>query len=268
MTRPSDAIVTVPVSGGTPVTLAESANTAINIAVGPGGVYFSDLQDVMSVPLAGGAVTTIVSGTNVAGLAVDATSLYWTGLDGMVKAPLGGGTPVTLDGASRAPPIALHDGLIYWGQSDSLWSIPVNGGAQSSVWTLSGSDGTGSAEGIAFDTKAVYETFVGGFSVVARVPLDGSAAVTLASTGEAIFRSIAVDNANVYYAFYDSRPISAHPSCGAILRVPIGGGAPLMVAAGPVSSIALDSENVYWSQTPQCPDGTRVASGIYKVAKP
>jgi hypothetical protein len=271
-------IFTVPVSGGTPLTLAAPQNGGHDIAVAPTGVYFASarqvgagwVDDIMSVPLAGGAMTTIVSGTAAARtLAVDATNVYWTGPGGLVKAPLHGGTTVTLDAAARTP-IAVHDGLIYWGQDGSLWSVPVDGGTPSTVWTLSGSDGVGSAEGIAFDSKAAYETFCGAsFCYVAKVPLDGGAAVTLATTAPAQhFGSIAVDGANVYYAVHDSTSIGPLP-CGALLRVPIEGGTPVTVAAGvPVSSIALDCENVYWSQAPQCADGTKVASGIFKLPKP
>ena len=261
-----DALVAVPVTGGTPVTLTESEPGNSNIAVGPTGVYWGDNVNVLSVPVAGGAVTTIASEQDSWWLAIDPVSVYWAGFGGIVKAPLDGGAPVTLAPDAHGATIAVHAGRVYWGQGTSLTSMSVDGGTQSTMWSPSGADGRGAVNGIAFDASALYLTWwsasAGG---VARVPLAGGPAVTLATTTDPrVPTSIAVDSANVYYAVADD----SGETCGGVLRVPIQGGAPVTVGIAPVNSIALDCESVYWSQVGECGAAPTSYGAIVRVAKP
>jgi hypothetical protein len=86
----------VPIAGGATVILASGLLGPTSIAVDALNVYFTDGSfqggdDIKSVPINGGAVTTITYGTGTS-IAVDATSVYWASTEGVSKAPLGGGT--------------------------------------------------------------------------------------------------------------------------------------------------------------------------------
>jgi hypothetical protein len=55
------------------------------MAVDAANVYFVDDQGIESVPIGGGAVTTLAAGVSANGIAVDANNVYWTsGGDGTV----------------------------------------------------------------------------------------------------------------------------------------------------------------------------------------
>jgi hypothetical protein len=94
------------------------------IAVGKTAAYWTmngptnTTSAVMSVPLDGGATTTVASAQNgVAAIALDDTNVYWTNyLGGTVMAvPLSGGTPVTLASAQQGPVNVVVDATsVYW----------------------------------------------------------------------------------------------------------------------------------------------------------
>ena len=74
--------MSVPVTGGTPVTLATLAAQAVPeaITVDATNVYWIEaLGSVKKVALAGGTPVTLAAApNNPGGIAVDATSVYWT----------------------------------------------------------------------------------------------------------------------------------------------------------------------------------------------
>ena len=104
-----------------------------DVAVNPSGVYWTNQGSyvgnnsgsVMSVPLGGGALTTVASGQSPYGIAVDGTSVYWTefanlpdgGVLGAVKkASLGGGAPtVFASGSTGCLGIAVNAKVVSWG---------------------------------------------------------------------------------------------------------------------------------------------------------
>jgi hypothetical protein len=95
----------------------------------------------------------------------------------------------------------------------------------------------------------VYWTTAQG--TVMKVPSGGGTAVTLAS-GQLNPSSVAVDSENVYWTNSGSNPCqweatSCASSDGSLVKAPIGGGAPVTLAAGLCTpdSIALDATNVY-----------------------
>ena len=93
-------------------------------------VYVIAGAEVMSVPLGGGSPTTLaVDQGNPLGLALDATHVYWTSLSGAVlKVPIAGGAPTTLARASMPTAIAVHGASAYWIDNDGIVSVSIAGG--------------------------------------------------------------------------------------------------------------------------------------------
>jgi hypothetical protein len=79
--------MTVPLAGGTPVTLASGQQSIDSIAVDASGIYWvnsrSTLGTVMKLALGGGTPVTLAAGQDLPfGLAVDSTSVYWATFNG------------------------------------------------------------------------------------------------------------------------------------------------------------------------------------------
>lgn len=112
---------------------------------------------------------------------------------------------------------------------------------------------------IAVDADAVYWTTPGG---VYSAPKDGTNVTptklaALRSNGNAVI-GVAVDALDVYWA--DPGTCRGNgPADGAIMKVPIGGGTPIVLADQQCSpqSIAIDDDTVYWTN----------ATGVLKVPK-
>jgi len=194
----------------------------------------------------GAGYTTLASGqTGVWGVAVDDASVYWT-VQGpsasVLKAPLSGGPPVTLvaDGGG-ANVVAVAGGNVFYaginsgsGGSALLMSVPVAGGSPT-VW-FTPTTGN-SVEALATDADNVYWATTDG--LVYELPLVPGPRVTLASGQGNGVSTIATDAQYVYWG----------TSAGDLVKAPIGGGKLTTLASGqtPVTSVAVDTDNVYWS---------------------
>jgi hypothetical protein len=95
---------------------------------------------------------------------------------------------------------------------------------------------TGRPVGIAVDATSVYWTNMDGS--VMKVPIAGGAATTLA-THEDNPVGIAVGGTNVYWS-------SSHD----LMKLPVSGGTPTVVAQGGGHPIAIDATGVYWAGGP------------------
>jgi hypothetical protein len=149
----SGGVLRYSLSGGTPTALAtfpQDSGPAGLVVVGSTVYYALDTYStnttqglIVSVPVKGGASTTVVSATgSIGSLATDGTDLYWTesapgttcntvSCVPLLRAPLAGGTPVTITTAAHSPTCFAYDAShVYWGNGDGfLLAAPKAGGS-------------------------------------------------------------------------------------------------------------------------------------------
>jgi hypothetical protein len=122
------ALVTSPIGGGVPMTLAAgNGGSATALATDATDVYWSDAtQSVVKMPLGGGDITTLTpsSGLVPTSIVVDAANVYWTAIGGdaaydspVLKVSKAGGTPVTLATAKLNGAIAVDDTSVYFSET-------------------------------------------------------------------------------------------------------------------------------------------------------
>jgi hypothetical protein len=136
----SHAILSMPLEGGAPTTLAESRATPSELVVRAGALYWLEPSGpgkkldgkVMSIPTTGGTAVTLSSHARPSSLpgalAVDETTVYWTDWDSpsetkgrILAVPLTGGTASTLlESEELAPAIAVDATSVYWGGKNGL----------------------------------------------------------------------------------------------------------------------------------------------------
>jgi hypothetical protein len=79
------SVTTVPKHGGEVITLASDLNLPSGIVVDSTNVYWIGGGGVQTVPIDGGSPVTLATLAGGVGIAVDDTSLYWTTSSGVVK---------------------------------------------------------------------------------------------------------------------------------------------------------------------------------------
>jgi hypothetical protein len=270
--HPQGALMKMPIGGGSPEVLAAPA---INQA-----------------PLSGGVGPT---------LALDAANVYWVwtsvgsdaGAGGSVmKVPLGGGAPVVLASGQDVPSAIAVDGShVYWTTTSSLMSVPIEGGAAVELASWNPSPGAG-MNGIAVDGSSVYWTVVPDSDTN---PADGGPAFTTlfkvsTAGGKSVMVSnllwtateIAAHDGYIYGYSWIPGGIQAGSNYSALVRVPVGGGAPTELvwasewhAPGTVqrdttsllrmsAPIAVDGTNLYWiASSTSTPVGAVMSSTLY-----
>ena len=137
----------------------------------------------------------------------------------------------------------MDEANLYWTDYDfsngngTVMSVPSAGGSPVRLAVTNG----GNTMGIAVDEKNVY--FTTGDGKMMQVPKNGGTVLTLSTALGNEPWGIATDGKNVYGL---SEPIHGP---GAIVRVPVGGGAAKVLASGQVApvGIAVDASYVYWT---------------------
>ena len=171
------AVLKMPLSGGTAVTLAsETLSNIEGLAIDAASVYWTNDYNTMeapgtitTVPLGGGTVTTLVSlapwGFPL-NLAVDATSLYWFDGQNISKTPLSGGTPSTLAAGVSLDSFVVDATSVYWADNvdNTVMKVPLDGGAPTTLF-----EGE-KPFGIAVDATSVYWTSPSGGTVMRLSP--------------------------------------------------------------------------------------------------
>jgi hypothetical protein len=110
----------------------------------------------MTASLDGGAPVTLASGGTISGLAVDDTSAYWVVDDQVMKLPLAGGAATTLvSGLSNPGNLAVDDRYVYWvddSSNGSIGRVALDGGPPTTLYAGC------NPWGIAVDATSVYWT--------------------------------------------------------------------------------------------------------------
>jgi hypothetical protein len=134
------AVMSIPKSGGEPTTLwtadpswnapvvdglaASESRVVWSVVTTGGGSY------LLTMPAAGGSVTTLATGSSGSSLAVDGCTAYWAVGGGLVRISLGGGSVTTLaaSGVSGYGGIAADDTSVYWTYQPDIDSLTATSG--------------------------------------------------------------------------------------------------------------------------------------------
>jgi hypothetical protein len=224
----ADHIGKVPLGGGTDTTLVANiwsgGANGQSLAIDATTVYFALLDGtVESVPLGGGAVTTLTKSPGyLYDIALGGDKLYWGSTDndhnflGTIRSVgIGGGSSEAIAQHQNLPNAVHLDGTtVYFAGVEvaPLASVPVDGGPVN-VLATSASVYPG---GITVDEQYVYWTdWING--TLSRVP-KGGGGVTVLASGQYEPSAVAVDATSIYWLnTWD--PTSAR-SEGAVLKLP------------------------------------------------
>jgi hypothetical protein len=273
-------IVKMPLTGGTPVTLAVGPGTPFGLAVDSANAYWTQsvsggTSSVVSVPLDGGPSVPIAVGTvPLVGPAIDSTGVYWTenvnDAGRVMRAPLDGAAPSALAVGLNAPnALAVDSASVYWLSLDGIFRAPLDGGVPTLLAppVPFGPNLTGA---IAVDVNAVYSSGAGPFCSLQRTPLDGGTPELLSVAPPGAGNNlpvpclgtqgsgIASDGMGVYLVVPFGGPSSNAISVGSgeIVRVrpdldPDASGAIETIAIGlnGPSSVVVDATHVYWTNS-------------------
>jgi hypothetical protein len=208
---------------------------------------------IVTMPQTGGTPMTLASGLNSPGdLTNDGTYLYWMPNSNDYPAvvsqmALTGGTVTSLGTGALGEDMVATGGWVYWTDyfAESILALPATGGA---VATLASSLNV--PWGIATDGTSIYWTeFLGADSgTVMSVPataFDGGAVATLISGGVSQPEGIASDGVHVYFGTSGSSAESPM----SVMKMNTDGSGLTVLVPGPTSvdRIVVDAKNVYWT---------------------
>ncbi len=248
----------VPVDGGAVTVLAEGIGYPWGITIDANAVYFGVPNFITggvnawvgSVPIGGGAPTTLAS--NTAGgrlLAVLDGILYWdsggyeTSTDAEItRVPVYGGTPTPFvpikpGGFYSIGGMVPRDGQLFFTEDGvGIESLAPEATTPTPIANVA-------AGSIALDDANIYTVSTDGLLSISRAT--GAVTTLVPGTQQEITNSptsIATDGVNVYWTNYYGITQST------VLRVPVGGGPTTTLASGQndTSSVVLDSTSVYW----------------------
>jgi hypothetical protein len=215
-TGPSNTLLKASVAGGTPVTLATSLQyPAHAVVVHSPDVYWANGDSIMRVPIEGGTPVPIVTGLTavggiaVGGIAVDASSVYWTN----------------------------------WVDVGSVMKVPLAGGSPTTL-----------AAGIARPVELVVNATTACWTSVPW-PIYMGEAGTFTASPSVMCVPLAGGNPTAPPLIergplaMDASSLFGWMGAGELVRVPLAGGAPKILASdwSPQNGMTVDATYVYWT---------------------
>jgi hypothetical protein len=242
--------------GGTATTLA-SGQSPYTLAINATTAFWDGLGEVLSVPLAGGTVTTVVSNARSIGpnaLALYGESLYWTNNNApaaVMTVGLDGGAPITL-ATSAAPErdfssfLAVDSTGVYWTTDPylgfhgptTLTRKPLLGGPPTTLVSRDGGCG-----GVVLEATRLYWSCE---HTVLTVSLDsGEVGTLLTDDGGGFITFIAVDSKSIYWTNFQT---------GTVKKSSLDGGTPATLAEGQEypEFLTQDDKSLYWVNLGVC----------------
>ena len=226
-------------------------------------LYYATPTQILSLPVAGGTPTSLAPlQANVVALAADAQSLYWAagtpgGSDGQIGSiPLTGGTPTVLaDGQASPSAIAVDDLNVYWmarreppAGPARLAAVPKTGGGTASVLADNLGGGTvAAANGVViFDDSTQTDATIS--SQILVVDRNGGVSHPVATSDRRI-RAIATDGTTVFWIDANDMGADVTIDDGRIKAVLLSGGAVTLLADGQPDPrhLVLTADDVSWA---------------------
>jgi len=222
-----------------------------NIAVDSQWVYAVDWKsdNIVKIPITGGSPVTVAAANGAIyhrGISVDNTFVYWADDDGIKQATKDGASTVTLFSDPRVHDLAIDVDYVYWTGgmigSGEIRRIDKSGGT---VQTLA-SSGLHYPRSLVVDESYVYWAEV---TTLKRVSIAGGVPpTTIYSEAGSQMSSVAVSGSFLYWSQTDS---GGSIGSGKVRRIPKAGGSMTDIEtslSGP-GSINLDNQSVYWGDT-------------------
>jgi hypothetical protein len=151
----------VPLAAGSAVVLANSPQPigTRDLATDGTRLFWADADAIRSIPIGGGALTTLASGGGIARLGVDANYVYFGQRNALKRVSKTGGVVTTLVSAPsniNALYVSTSNATVYWGEvGGAVRSVPAAGGGVTNHQTpIAGRDVTS----VGFDGARVLWT--------------------------------------------------------------------------------------------------------------